>query len=219
MKHINILCPFDFSSKVAGASFSINLWRKVLPAEDKIEISRDYADAVPYICPVVFGGDHCLTFYIIRCLAQKYNQINLVMFDAHHDQYELPYLNHYTFCHHLKRLYSINIYLIGGRYECNNIRAISNLNTLGLIKGPIYISLDVDFFSPKIVRGVGHAVSSIDSDQYSSEFFTRALKFINNNLIIGADIVEWTAVAPDDTEFDCITSAVNSLITTIDMSF
>jgi len=159
---------------------------------------------------ISLGGEHSITPFLAKYLLPKNSTI--IVFDAHADFRELykgSKNNHACSVYNLKKQ-GFNIILIGVRsfFENEEEKLTSNkisyfadsllqkrkkrkklLKIIKNISGNIYISIDMDVFSPALVPGVGTPQPG-GIDWY---FFKKILKKIifNNNInLVGADIVE-----------------------------
>ncbi|RLB98553.1 MAG: agmatinase [Deltaproteobacteria bacterium] len=153
---------------------------------------------------ICLGGDHSVTFPIIKAHAQKYRHLNILHFDAHPDLYDSLDGNiHSHACPFARimekklaaRLVQIGIRTMNGHQreqaekfgvEVNEIKNGDNfLNELEF-EGPVYISLDLDCLDPAFAPGVSH--------HEPGGMTTRQVIDIIHHLkgkIIGADIVEY----------------------------
>jgi arginase family enzyme len=196
-----IVAPFDASSRSGGASIgAINLLKLIKPMvnEDLIFHSREKGELIPYIVehevgrvlsssrvPIVIGGDHSITYHALLPICSKLGRINLVHFDAHHDNYPGSALNHYTVMSVIKRRLPIDIHGAGYRHDAQLPASLSKR-----VCGPTYISIDVDYFDKSLIASVGHAVEATTGDICDWNSFERSLDLIDGP-IVGADIVEW----------------------------
>lgn len=148
------------------------------------------------------GGDHSVTYPIIRGFAKRYSNLNVLHFDAHgdlYDEFEGNKLSHACpFARIMeerlvKRLMQIGIrtYNDHQRQQVKrfNVEAIEMKDwrdgTILEFEGPLYISLDLDAMDPAFVPGISH--------YEPGGFSVRQVLSIIQNLkadIVGADIVE-----------------------------
>ena len=127
--------------------------------------------------PVVIGGEHLITLPIVKALKKKFDQICLVVLDAHLDlRAEYPKGARFTHATVMRRISELinpeNIYIIGAhafsreeiRYaQKKGIRVFtaseSILNTLmdfDFSDLPCHLSIDLDVVDPSIVPGVSY---------------------------------------------------------------
>ncbi len=153
---------------------------------------------------ICLGGDHSITFPIIKAHAQKYDCLNILCLDAHPDLYDSLDGNIYShacpFARIMekklaKRLVQAGIRTTNGHQreqakkfgvEVNEMKDGTGwLNDLEFV-GPVYLSLDLDCLDPAFAPGVSH--------HEPGGMTTRQVIDIIQNLkgkIIGADIVEY----------------------------
>ncbi len=156
------------------------------------------------------GGEHSVTPFITKYLLAKKSTI--IFFDAHAD-FRKSYLGNKN--NHACALYNLSkqgheAILIGARsffddekkrLKQQNVKLFSDFDlqkksklkklfkTLKNIKGDVYVSVDMDFFNPAFVPGVGTPLPG-GADWF---LFLKILRrvFKNKNIkILGADIVE-----------------------------
>ncbi len=160
------------------------------------------------------GGDHSITLPILRAAAKKHGPIGVVHFDAHLDTYPAAWgeeFHHGSFFRHAieegivdpKRSLQIGLRgpLASGadldfvkknavkHFTIDQIRdcTISEFcNQLPAMKGPTYISYDIDCLDPAYAPGTGTPVPG-GLSTYEAQRILRALKI---SKLIGADIVE-----------------------------
>lgn len=151
---------------------------------------------------ISFGGDHSITYPIIRSFAKKFGALNILHLDAHGDLYDDFEGNKFShacpFARIMeeglaKRLVQVGIrtYNHHQREQLKrfNVEAIEMKDwkdgTTFSFDGPLYISLDLDALDPAFVPGVSH--------YEPGGFSTRQVLSILQQLhadVVGADIVE-----------------------------
>jgi len=123
--------------------------------------------------PVSLGGDHSITYPILRALGKRIPGITLVHFDAHPDLYanyeENPHSHASPFariCEEklVERLIQIGIRTLNAQqkgqaekygvemFEMRNLPDLAKLD----VAGPIYISFDLDVLEPGLAPGISH---------------------------------------------------------------
>lgn len=148
------------------------------------------------------GGDHSITYPVIKAFAKKYTDLNILHIDAHGDLYDNFGGNRFSHASPFarimeeglaKRLVQIGIRTYNThqreqvkRFEIEAIEMKDwrDENTFEF-DGPLYISLDLDALDPAFVPGVSH--------HEPGGFSTRQVISIVQKLnaqIVGADIVE-----------------------------
>ncbi len=152
---------------------------------------------------LTLGGDHSITFPIIKAINSFYGKVDILHIDAHSDLYnELngdPYSHACPFYHIMEKKLAENLYQVGIR-TLNDIQR-QNATKFGVdiyemedfesfrmpfFKNPLYLSLDIDALDPAFAPGVSH--------HEPGGFTTRQLLKIIQNInvpLIGADIVEY----------------------------
>jgi len=153
--------------------------------------------------PLTFGGDHSITFPIIKALAKYHSEITILHFDAHPDLYDVfnnnPLSHACPFARIMennlaKRLVQVGIRTLNEhqREQANrfNVEIHEMRNWKGAeqikITGSVYISIDIDALDPAFAPGVSH--------HEPGGLSVRQILDIIHNLdvpIIGADIVEY----------------------------
>jgi agmatinase len=149
------------------------------------------------------GGDHSITYPIIRAYASVYPNLNIIQLDAHPDLYEEFEGNRYSNASPfarimeeklVKRLVQIGIRTMNDHQleqakhfgvEVIEMQDWNPQRTLEL-EGPIYLSLDIDVLDPAYAPGVSH--------REAGGFSTRDVIGIIQQLagpVVGADLVEY----------------------------
>ncbi|RDX84380.1 Arginase, partial [Mucuna pruriens] len=166
--------------------------------------------------PLVLGGDHSISFPVVRAISEKLGgQVDILHFDAHPDLYEAFEGNYYSHASPFARimeggyarrllqaiLYSFTILSINkeGReqaqrfgveqYEMRTFdkdRAFLENLQLGEGVKGVYISIDVDCLDPGYAPGVSHYESGGLS-------FRNVMNILQNlkGDIVGGDVVEY----------------------------
>ena len=156
--------------------------------------------------PVCLGGDHSITYPILRAIGKRVPGITLVHFDAHPDLYAdyegNPHSHASPFTRIMEnqlvqRLVQIGIRSLNGHqrtqankygaeiYEMDNLPDLLNLD----LAGPIYVSFDMDALDPAFAPGVSHW----EPGGLSTREAIRYLQGLPAP-IVGADIVELNPV-------------------------
>jgi len=148
------------------------------------------------------GGDHSITYPVVKAFTRAYNNLNILHIDAHADLYDdfegNPYSHASPFARIMeqglaKRLVQVGIRTLNPHQreqakrfgvECIEMKDWRDTHQFSF-DGPLYISLDMDALDPAFVPGVSH--------HEPGGFTTRQVLSIIQNLnvpIVGADIVE-----------------------------
>lgn len=156
--------------------------------------------------PVSLGGDHSITFPLIKALAAKHPDLTIFHFDAHPDlyeEYEGNRLSHACpFARIMearlaKRLVQIGIRTIS-RHQREQAQRfgvevveMSELPAYARLKatGPVYISFDMDVLDPAFAPGISHR----EPGGMSVREAIAHLHAIEGE-IAGADLVEYNPV-------------------------
>jgi agmatinase len=149
---------------------------------------------------LILGGDHLITWPILKALTSLLGDIRIVHFDAHcdlRDDYEGQRLSHATVMKRVKELTRAEILSIGirsgTRQEFEELIPIGSPEALAarLKKDlPVYITFDMDVFDPSAVPGV-------TTPEPGGLFFDEVMEYFRVFMgmnIAGADIVE---LSPD----------------------
>jgi agmatinase len=156
--------------------------------------------------PVSLGGDHSITYPILRALGKRIPAITLVHFDAHPDLYANyegnPHSHASPFariCEEklVERLIQIGIRTLNAQqeeqaekygvemFEMRNLPDLAKLD----VTGPIYISFDLDVLEPGLAPGVSHWEPGGLTTREALDYI-QALPAP----IVGADVVEFNPV-------------------------
>jgi arginase len=175
--------------------------------EDEAQSRRQIEQAVynlldRSLLPILLGGDHSITYPVVRAFRSYYGQIQILHFDAHPDLYESFQGDRFShacpFARILEeglvnRLVQIGIRTMTGdqrqqiqRYGVEVVEMKNWNDDLSFaFDGPCYISFDMDCLDPAFAPGVSH--------WEPGGFSTRQVLSVIQNLqgrLVGADIVE-----------------------------
>ncbi|MDQ3667175.1 MAG: agmatinase [Acidobacteriota bacterium] len=155
------------------------------------------------LAPICLGGDHSITYPIIRAVSAKYPKLNILHFDAHPDLYDELLGNRHSHASPLarimeeglaQRLVQIGIRTINGhqrvqadRFGVEIIEMRHWRDDLTLrFDSPLYISFDLDALDPAFAPGVSHREPGGLSTRQAIGLLQRL-----KAKVIGADIVEF----------------------------
>lgn len=155
--------------------------------------------------PLLFGGEHLVTYPIMKAVKYKFPTVQVVHFDAHcdlRDEYEGQKLSHATVMKRVRDLGVSRTHQVGIRSGTRQeFRELTPVDSPAMLArcldgaGPVYISFDIDVFDPSLVPGVTTPEPGGLMFKEVMDYF-RVLKGMQ---IVGADVVE---LAPDyDTTF------------------
>jgi arginase len=153
--------------------------------------------------PVCLGGDHSITYPLVRAFGKRFGNLTLVHFDAHPDLYEEFEGNRYSHaCPFarimeeglVKRLIQVGIRTMNTHQrqqadrfgvEVVEMRELPALERLKLA-GPVYVSFDIDVLDPAFAPGISHR----EPGGMSVREAIAHLHAITGH-IVGADLVEF----------------------------
>jgi arginase len=183
----------------------------LLPNDSRATIGGDFAEierAVGELLdkgerPVSLGGDHSVTYPILKAFARHYPELTIVHFDAHpdlYDEFEGSRVSHACpFARIMeerlaKRLVQIGIRTMNehqreqvARFgvEVVEMRELPAYERLK-IHGPVYVSFDMDVLDPAFAPGISHR-------EPGGMTVREAIAHLHaiEGTIVGADIVEY----------------------------
>ncbi|MEN8211602.1 MAG: agmatinase [Thermodesulfobacteriota bacterium] len=168
-------------------------------------------------CLICLGGDHSVTFPVIKAYGKKYNNLNILHLDAHPDLYDSLQGNVYSHASPfarimgkklVKRVVQAGIRTMNGHQqeqaekfgvEVHEMKDIQSWPGSFQFNGPVYLSLDLDCLDPAFAPGVSH--------HEPGGMTTRQVVDIIHHFkgkLIGADIVEYNP----DRDVNSMTSMV-----------
>lgn len=151
---------------------------------------------------ISLGGDHSIAYPIIKAYQMKYPVLHILQFDAHTDLYDEfegdPYSHACPFSRIMEQdlaqsLTQVGIRVVSNHQKEQQQRFGVNILTMRdwtngnrpILKGPLYISLDLDVFDPGFAPGISHHEPGGMTPREIIELI------LNIDVpIIGADIVE-----------------------------
>jgi agmatinase len=149
------------------------------------------------------GGDHSVTFPIIKAYHNHYPKLDILHIDAHADLYDNyegdPYSHACPFARIMENGFAVKLVQVGIRtlnphqveqakkykvvvHEMRNL----NLSSISKFENPLYISLDMDGFDPAFAPGVSHH----EPGGLSSRQVITLIQELDAE-VVGADIVEY----------------------------
>jgi agmatinase len=154
-----------------------------------------------HLRPLSLGGDHSITYPIVRAVAREYPTLSILHFDAHPDLYQdfrgNPNSHASPFARIMEqklaqRLVQVGIRTMNGHQREQAQRfgvEVIEMKDLGLeltFDTPVYVSVDMDALDPAFAPGVSH--------REPGGLTTRQVIEILQSIsvpVIGADIVEF----------------------------
>lgn len=149
------------------------------------------------------GGDHSITYPIVKALARNYDALDILHIDAHADLYEEfegdPYSHACPFARIMEAGLANRLVQIGIRTLTPEQRVQAkkfgveifemkdwDLSQLPAFENPVYLSLDMDAFDPAFAPGIAH----YEPGGMSSRQVLDVIQNVKGG-IVGADIVEY----------------------------
>lgn len=149
------------------------------------------------------GGDHAVTYPVVKAFSKKYKHLNILHLDAHSDLYNDFEGNKFShacpFARIMEEGFVSRLVQVGIRtlnqHQREQARRFGveifemkdwDVSTRFQFDGPVYISLDIDVLDPAFAPGISH--------QEPGGFTTRELLSIIQHMkgnVIGADLVEF----------------------------
>jgi agmatinase len=153
--------------------------------------------------PLSLGGDHSITYPIVRAIAHEYPTLSILHFDAHPDLYQdfrgNPNSHASPFARIMEqklaqRLVQVGIRTMNGHQREQAQRfGVEVIEMKDLRTGleltfdtPVYVSVDMDAFDPAFAPGVSHR----EPGGLTTRQVIEIIQSINAP-VIGADIVEF----------------------------
>ena len=151
---------------------------------------------------ISLGGDHSVTYPVVKAFSKKYSNLNILHLDAHPDLYnefqDNPYSHACPFARIMEKGLAKRLVQIGIRSVTNHLREQAQRFNVEMIEvkdwdpsvkfkfeGPLYLSLDLDVLDPAFAPGVSHH----EAGGLSSRDVIKIIQEIDVPLV-GADIVE-----------------------------
>lgn len=149
------------------------------------------------------GGDHSITFPIIKAHHKKYPKLDILHIDAHSDLYDDfegdQYSHACPFARIMENKFATRLVQVGIRtlnthqaeqaakfnVEIHQMKGL-DLTNIPKFENPLYISLDMDGFDPAFAPGVSHH----EPGGLTSRQVIQLIQNIETE-VIGADIVEY----------------------------
>lgn len=152
--------------------------------------------------PVLLGGDHAVTYPILRGIAAVHGPVNILHFDAHPDLYDELGGNRRSHASPFARIMeeglAVRLVQVGIRTLNNHCHAQAARfgveivpmrdfapKTVPIPPGPLYISIDLDGLDPAYAPGVSHHEPGGLSVRQLLDVLARI-----DGPIVGADVVE-----------------------------
>ncbi|MBT8219503.1 MAG: agmatinase [Bacteroidia bacterium] len=165
------------------------------------KITREHLNSSKKV--ITLGGDHSITFPIIKAYQEHYPSLDIIQFDAHADLYDIyeddPYSHACPFARIMEHNLAVRLVQVGIRtlntpqveqarrfnVEIHQMKDIREVKALRF-QNPLYISLDMDVFDPAFAPGVSHHEPGGMSTRQVIDWIQQ----LDAN-VVGADIVEY----------------------------
>ena len=154
--------------------------------------------------PIMMGGEHSITYPVVKAVKDVYNDFVLIQFDAHCDLREEYLGNEYSHASVIRRCFDLtkDIYQFGIRsgdkeewefgWENTNISmdlpTKEDIKEIKSLDKPVYITIDIDVLDPAYAPGTGtpEPCGFSTKELINSLYLFKELK----DNIIGFDVVE-----------------------------
>lgn len=164
-------------------------------------ITRQHIDTGAKV--LTLGGDHSITYPIIKAHSQKYPTLDILHIDAHADLYDNfegdKHSHACPFARIMESGLAVRLVQVGIRtlnthqaeqaerfnVEIHQMKDL-DLSSIPTFENPLYISLDMDGFDPAYAPGVSHH----EPGGLTSREVINLIQGIDSE-IVGADIVEY----------------------------
>ena len=183
-------------------------------SDSREKIDQDFAEIERAVAALLekgerlisLGGDHSVTYPIIKAFARRYSDLTIIHFDAHpdlYDEFEGSRVSHACpFARIMEAGLAKRLVQVGIRTMNSHQRAQAEKFNVDVVemrslpayrrmkmKGQIYISFDVDVLDPAFAPGISHwepgGMSVREAVAHLHEI---------EGTIVGADIVEYNPV-------------------------
>lgn len=154
--------------------------------------------------PLILGGDHAITFPVVRAMARFYDQLSILHFDAHPDLYEHYNNNRHShacpFARIMEEKLSCRLVQVGIRtltphqhsqaekygVEIHHMKELYKKPFVSDFNSPLYLSFDMDVLDPAFAPGISH-------HEPGGMSVREAITIIQDLdcPVVGADIVEY----------------------------
>jgi agmatinase len=154
--------------------------------------------------PLVLGGDHSISYPVLRAVHRCHGPVNILHFDAHPDLYHdfegNPYSHASPFARIMEKGFARRLVQIGIRtlnaqlrdqverfgVETHEIKDVNCSDIAVDFDGPVYVSCDIDVLDPAHAPGVSHH----EPGGLSVRDVIAVIQRLSGR-VIGADIVEF----------------------------
>ncbi len=190
---LNYLDDFDISNSSTEVAFELIT-----------EFVSSFVKGEREMRPICLGGDHSLTYPIVRGFVRHHKHLNILHFDAHPDLYDEFEGNRFShacpFARIMEEKLAARLVQVGirtmnahqrkqaERFGVEVIEMRSFNETLRLrFDGPLYITFDLDALDPAFAPGVSHH----EPGGLSTRQAISLIQSVEAPEVVGADIVEF----------------------------
>lgn len=209
--------------RAASTGRAINPWTElsvnleqdgVLVDLGDVDVSGDFLDVFSKIeknildilekeaVPIVLGGDHSVSYPVVKAFSRKYKALDVLHFDAHPDLYEELYGDRFShacpFARIMEEGLGQNLVQVGIRAATGQQREKALKHGVRMIEmkdirenlslefsNPLYVSFDMDALDPAFAPGVSHH----EAGGLSTRQVLNIIHALNAD-IVGLDVVE-----------------------------
>jgi len=209
--------------RAASTGRAINPWTELSVNLEKdgvlvdlgdVDVSGDFLDVFSQIeknvldilekeaVPVVLGGDHSVSYPVVKAFSRKYKALDILHFDAHPDLYEELYGDRFShacpFARIMEEGLGQNLVQVGIRAATGQQREKALKHGVRMIEmkdirenlslefsNPLYVSFDMDALDPAFAPGVSHH----EAGGLSTRQVLNIIHALNAD-IVGLDVVE-----------------------------
>lgn len=204
---------------VSGVSDAGEVALDAQPAAARTQIQNDIAALLGRAhLPISIGGDHSITYPIMRAVAQHHADVTILQIDAHGDLYDEFQRDRYShacpFARIMEEQLCRRLVQVGIRtltphqrdqiarfsVDCIEMQDFAR-GSRPRISGPVYVSIDLDGLDPAFAPGVSH--------REPGGLTVRDVLGMIHDLsgrIVGADVVEFNP-SQDPTGLTCSVAA------------
>lgn len=173
-----------------------------VPSEPEKMVETVYSFAEDVEVPITLGGEHSVTYPVVKALSERFKDLTVVHFDAHADLRDRYSGTPYSHACVMRRVLELGVSIVqvgirsatkeeaelrAGSPQITVVDSLGELLTLlPKVKTPVYFSIDIDFFDPAFAPGTG---TPEPPGANPVEFFEFVYKLPAVNLV-GFDVVE-----------------------------
>ena len=179
-------------------------WLGNAPLQDYFDIESIIAEILKRgAIPFSMGGDHSITYPILRAMAASYPTLSILHFDAHGDLYDSLGGNRHSHASPFARIMEEGLAqsLIQVGIRTLNDHQQTQVSKFGVkvidmrnwspdidlnLSGPVYLSFDMDVLDPAFAPGVSHH----EPGGFTTREVLRMIQKLDLN-IVGLDLVEY----------------------------